>query len=147
VGGPLFKRWVELIDEPHWLDDPRFATDISRGDHGAMISERLAEWCAERTSSEVLSAMEEARIPAGPVLSPQQVLDDPHIAEKGLFKYIDYPGATQPAPVMQTPVELSETPGEIRHRAPTLGQHTEQIMQDLGYTPEQIAELRVQRVI
>ena len=65
VGGPLFKRWVELIDEPHWLDDPRFATDISRGDHGALISERLAEWCAERTSAEVLSAMEEARDSGG----------------------------------------------------------------------------------
>lgn len=147
VGGPLFKRWVELIDEPHWLDDPRFATDISRGDHGALISDRLAAWCAERTSAEVLNAMEEARIPAGPVLSLQQVLEDPHIAAKGLFKNTDYPGADHPAPIMQTPVELSETPGEVRRRAPTLGEHTDQIMKELGYTAGQIAELRAKRVV
>ena len=94
-----------------------------------------------------LVAMEEARIPAGPVLSPQQVLEDPHIAEKGLFKSTEYPGADHPAPVMQTPVELSATPGEVRRRAPTLGEHTDQIMQELGYSAEQISELREKRII
>ncbi|MEZ5492293.1 MAG: CoA transferase [Gammaproteobacteria bacterium] len=147
VGGPLFKRWVELIGEPHWLDDPRFQTDISRGDHGALISERLAAWCAERTSAEVLEAMEQARIPAGPVLSPQQVLEDPHVAAKDLLKNTEFPGAAHPAPIMQTPVELSDTPGEVRHRAPLLGEHTDRIMQELGYSDEAIAELRSKRVI
>lgn len=147
VGGPLFKRWVELIGEPHWLEDSRFQTDISRGDHGAVISERLAAWCAERTSAEVLEAMEEARIPAGPVMSPQQVLEDPHIAAKGLFKYTEFPGTAHPAPIMQTPVELSDTPGEVRHRAPTLGEHTDRIMQELGYSEAAIADLRNKRVI
>lgn len=147
VGGPLFKRWVELIGEPHWLDDPRFQSDISRGDHGAVISERLAHWCAERTSAEVLEAMEEARIPAGPVLSPQQVLDDPHVNEKGLLKPMAFPGATRPAPVMQTPVELSATPGHIRQRAPTLGEHTDQILRELGYDDAEIAALRKNRII
>lgn len=147
VGGPLFKRWVELIGEPHWLDDPRFQSDISRGDHGAVISERLAHWCAERTSAEVLEAMEEARIPAGPVLSPQQVLDDPHVNEKGLLKPMAFPGATRLAPVMQTPVELSATPGQIRQRAPTLGEHTDQILRELGYDDAEIAALRKNRII
>jgi crotonobetainyl-CoA:carnitine CoA-transferase CaiB-like acyl-CoA transferase len=147
VGGPLFKRWVELIGEPHWLDDPRFQTDISRGDHGALISERLAAWCAERTSAEVLEAMEQARIPAGPVLSPQQVLEDPHVAAKDLLKNTEFPGAAHPAPIMRTPVELSDTPGEVRHRAPLLGEHTDRIMQELGYSDEAIAELRSKRVI
>ncbi|MBL4820529.1 MAG: CoA transferase [Gammaproteobacteria bacterium] len=147
IGGPLFKRWVELMGEPSWLDDPRFATDISRGDHGHIISERLFKWCAERTIEEVLTAMEEARIPAGPVLSPQQVLQDPHIKAKGLFKEVEYPGMQTPAPVMKTPVELSLTPGEIHRRAPTLGEHTEQIMLELGYSREEIAELQDKRII
>lgn len=147
VGGPLFKRWADLMGEDHWLDDPRFKDDISRGDHGQIISERLAKWCAERSSKEVLAAMEEARLPAGPVLSPQEVLEDPHIEAKGLFQPVDYPGLDQPAPIMQTPVELSETPGEIRHRAPTLGEHTDSIMQELGYQQAEIEELRAQRII
>ncbi len=147
VGGPLFKRWADLMGEEHWLEDERFKDDITRGDNGAAISERLAEWCADRTSQEVLDAMEEVRLPAGPVLSPQQVLEDPHIASKGLFQPVEFPGLDKPAPVMRTPVELSETPGEIRFRAPTLGEHTDQIMGELGYSAEQIAGFRENRIV
>ena len=147
VGGPLFKRWTDLMGEDHWLDDDRFKTDISRGDNGEVISERLASWCAERTNEEVLAEMEKARIPAGPILSPQQVLEDPHIAAKGLFESVEYPGLDTPAPLMKTPVELSETPGEIRSRAPRLGENTDEIMKELGYDQEQIIDLRNKRVI
>lgn len=147
IGGPLFKRWADLMGEDHWLEDPRFRDDISRGDNGAAISERLARWCAERSSGEVLAAMEEARLPAGPVMSPREVLEDPHIAAKGLFQATEYPGLPGAVPLMKTPVELSETPGEIRSRPPTLGEHTDRIMGDLGYSPQQITALREQRVI
>ena len=147
VGGPLFKRWAELMGEDHWLHDDRFKTDISRGDNGEIISERLATWCAERTSQEVLNEMEQARIPAGPVLSPQQVLEDPHVAEKGLFEPVTYPGLDRPAPLMKTPVELSATPGAIRTRPPKLGEHTNEIMLELGFNHDQIRDLREKRVI
>ena len=147
VGGPLFKRWADLMGEDHWLDDDRFKTDISRGDNGEIISERLASWCAERTNEEVLAEMEKARIPAGPILSPQQVLEDPHIAAKGLFESVEYPGLDAPAPLMKTPVELSETPGEIRSRAPKLGENTDEIMKELGYDQNQIIDLRNKRII
>jgi crotonobetainyl-CoA:carnitine CoA-transferase CaiB-like acyl-CoA transferase len=147
VGGPLFGRWVALMGEPQWLDDPRFKDDISRGDNGALISERLARWCAERSSEEVLLEMEQARIPAGPVMSPQQVLDDPHAAARGVFKHLDYPGAAKPAPVMDTPFSMSATPPSVRHRAPTLGEHTDQIMMSLGYDAAEINRLRIARVI
>ena len=135
------------MGEDHWLTDPRFKDDISRGDHGEIISQRLAQWCAERSSREVLEAMEEARLPAGPVLSPQQVLDDPHIAAKGLFQATAYPGLDGLAPLMTTPVELSETPGEIRQRPPTLGEHTDQIMAELGYSSAEIAQLHANRIV
>ena len=147
VGGPLFKRWANLMGEDRWLEDERFKDDITRGDNSAAISERLADWCADRTSQEVLDAMEEVRLPAGPVLSPQQVLEDPHIAAKGLFQPVEYPGLDKPAPVMRTPVELSETPGEIRSRAPTLGEHTGQIMEELGYSADEIAAFRENRIV
>ena len=135
------------MGEPHWLEDPRFRDDISRGDHGEIISERLARWCAERTSEQVLTQMEEARLPAGPVMSPQDVLNDPHVAATGMLHRLDYPGLGQPAPVMGPPVSLSLTPPTIRHRAPTLGEHTDQLLTELGYTPEEIQMLRSERVV
>ena len=147
VGGPLFERWVELMGEPHWLDDPRFKDDISRGNNGAVISERLSRWCAERSSADVLREMEAARIPAGPVMSPQQVLDDPHAAARGVFKALAYPGAVKPAPVMDTSFSLSATPTAVTRRAPTLGEHTDQIMNSLGYSHTEIAQLKKIRVI
>jgi crotonobetainyl-CoA:carnitine CoA-transferase CaiB-like acyl-CoA transferase len=71
IGRPLFERWTSLIGEPHWLEDPRFIDDMSRGDHGEAISERMTAWCAERTTDQALAELEAARIPAGPVYSRQ----------------------------------------------------------------------------
>lgn len=147
VGGPLFERWVQLMGEPHWLEDPRFKDDISRGDHGEIISERLARWCAERTSAQVLEEMEAARLPAGPVMSLQDVLDDPHVAAAGLFQRVDYPGLQRPAPVMTPPVKLSATPASIRQRPPTLGEHTDSILTELGYSKAEITALREARAV
>jgi len=65
----------------------------------------------------------------------------------GLLVDTQYPGLSQPVPLAPTPVDLSETPGGFRRRAPTLGEHTDEILAELGYRPEQIAELRTRNVI
>jgi crotonobetainyl-CoA:carnitine CoA-transferase CaiB-like acyl-CoA transferase len=147
LGQPLYERWAKLMGEDHWLHDPRFADDNSRGIHGHLISARMAVWCAERTSAEVLQIMEDARIPAGPVYAPQQALDDPHINALGFLEPVDYPGLPKPAPLAGIPVSLSDTPGHIRCRAPLLGEHTDEIMTSLGYSQAEIAALRDKRVI
>lgn len=147
IGRPLFIRWAKLMEEDHWLDDPRFESDQDRGDHGEVISERTARWCAERTTEECLAALNEARIPAGPVYSPEQALNHPHVQAMRFMLPIDYPGLRQPAPIADTPVRLSRTPGGIRHRAPLLGEHTDEILTELGFGSEEIASLRSDRVI
>ena len=147
IGEPLFKRWANLMGEAHWLTDPRFKDDISRGDNGAVISERMSRWCAERTTAEALEILAKAKIPSGPVLKPQQTLDDPHIKAMGFFQPTEFPGAPKPAPIAKVPVWLSETPGSIRRRAPTLGEHTDQILAELGYDKKAIAGLREKGVI
>ena len=65
----------------------------------------------------------------------------------GLLNPVEYPGLEQAAPVAGTPVLLSETPGTIRHRPPTLGEHTDEILTELGYTSKEITDLRHKRVI
>ncbi|MDP6706348.1 MAG: CoA transferase [Alphaproteobacteria bacterium] len=147
IGAPLFKRWCDLMGEDHWLSDPRFKDDDARGDNGEVISERMGQWTAERTTAEALAALEEARIPAGPLYTPQQALEDPHIQATGFLQPVEFPGTSAPAPLAQTPVKLSETPGEIRRRAPVLGEHTDQILHELGYTDGDIAALRESRVV
>ena len=147
IGQPLFRRWAKLMGEEHWLTDPRFKDDISRGEHGGLISERMGAWCAERTSAEALDILGGASIPAAPVLKPQQTLDDPHVRAMEFFQPVDYPGLPRPAPLARTPVRLSETPASIRHRAPTLGEHTDAILAEIGYGDAEIAALRERGVV
>lgn len=147
IGMPLFKRWAKLMGEDHWLTDPRFKDDLARGDNGKILSERTARWAAERTSAEALAELEKARIPAGPVYSPQQALDDPHIQAMNYLKPVEFPGLPGAAPIMETPLRLSRTPGSVRERAPLLGEHTDAILTELGYTTEEISSFRAEGVI
>src|SRR5438034_6563311 len=147
IGDPMFRRWAKLMGEDHWLTDQRFKDDLARGDHGEIISKRMSEWTAERTTAEALAELEAARIPAGPLYSPQQALEDTHIRAAGLLRSSQYPGLARPAPLAPTPVDLSETPAQFRHRAPTLGEHTDDILRALGYGSEEIAGLRARNVI
>ena len=135
------------MGEEQWLADDKFATDQSRGDNAALISQRTQQWCATRSTEDALAALAEARIPCGEVLAPRDTLQNEHVVATEMFKYTEFPGLGTPAPIAQTPVKLSKTPGEIRRRAPTLGEHTRQIITSLGYSDEEIAELQNQRVI
>jgi crotonobetainyl-CoA:carnitine CoA-transferase CaiB-like acyl-CoA transferase len=89
-----------------------------------------------------------AGIPAGPVLSPQQALEDEQAAAMGWFKPVaDYPGLPRPAPVPDLPLRFSGSTTGIRHRPPRLGEHTDEILGELGYDAAQVAELRRQGVV
>ncbi|HLJ65432.1 MAG TPA: CoA transferase [Stellaceae bacterium] len=147
VGQPLFNRWADLMGEPMWRSDPRFKDDLARGDHGEIISARMRLWCAERKSADALDTLGKARIPAAPVHSPRQALEDPQIQAMGILEPTDYPGLPRKAPLAKVPVWLSGTPGTIRHRAPMLGEHTDRILGELGYDSAAIAGLRERGVI
>jgi len=147
IGNPMYRRWAGLMGEPEWLADPRFADDQARGDNAGLISTRMARWCAGRTSEQALAELEKANIPSGPLLAPQETIQHPHIRQAGLLADSAFPGLPRPAPIAPTPVRLSETPGQFRHRAPTLGEHTDSILTSLGYSRREIDSLRQKGVI
>ena len=147
IGQPLFERWARLMGETNWLEDPRFRDDMSRGDHGEIVSERMARWCAERSTEACLRELEAARIPAAPVLSLQEALDHEHVKAMRFMLPVDYPGLPRTAPVADTPIRLSATPGGIRSRAPKLGEHTEEVLAEIGYDARAVSRLREAGVV
>lgn len=142
VGNPLFKRWADLLGEPEWLEDDRFATDDARGDNGAVLSERMAAWCAGRTRDEALETLAAAHIPAGPVLKPQEALEHPQVRALGLLHPVAWPGMDRPAMVAQAPVWLSETPALPPTGQAETGEHTDEVLTAIGYSAEELAALR-----
>jgi crotonobetainyl-CoA:carnitine CoA-transferase CaiB-like acyl-CoA transferase len=147
TGQAMFKRWCRLVGEEGWYVDPRFADDDLRAVNGDVLNGRMQSWCEERSVSQATVALEAARIPAAPMLSPLEAGDDPHVRAMGYLKLMDYPGLPRPAPIIETPFRMSATPGSIRSRAPTLGEHNDELLAELGYSSQAIADLRACEVI
>lgn len=142
VGGPMFRRWARLVGREDLIDDPDLQTDLDRADNSDKIDEVMVPWCAERTNVQAVKELRQARIPAGPMFELKEVLEDPHIQARELLKRVPFPGMSEDPPLANTPVRLSKSPGGIRVSAPQVGEHTEEILGELGFSQEEIAELR-----
>ena len=147
VGNPLYERWARLMGEDSWLVDSKYSTDESRGLHAVDISTRMQEWTSSRTTTEAVKALEDARIPCGEVLSPQGALDNEQVQSMGFLEPIEYPGIDTPAPIAHMPMDFSTLDVSIRRRAPTLGEHTNEILESLGFEKSEIISFREARAI
>ena len=141
IGSYQFERWTEMIGRPDLLDDERFKDDLGRGDNGEALSAYMAAWCADRTTEECLAEMDRDKVPGGPVLSPQQALDLPHVRQIGVVPRSSTRRRRRAPPLAGFPVVLSASPGAIRARAPQLGEHTDEILAELGYDTASIVGL------
>ncbi|MEV0670395.1 CoA transferase [Mycobacterium sp. NPDC050441] len=147
AGQPMFKRWCRLVGREELFDDPRFANDDIRWTNGDILNDIMAEWCADKSKAQVLELLEKAKMPAAPLYSTQDVLDDPHVQAMGYLQRMPFPGASRDVPIIETPFRMSATPGTIRRRAPLLGEHTDEVLGEIGYDAAQIAELRENTIV
>lgn len=147
IGQPMFRRWTRLVDREDLLDDPRLQDDISRGNNYQIVNEVMTAWCAARTRDEAVAALEEARLPCGPVYDLDEVLADPQVKARGLLESTPFTGSTRPVPVASPPVRLSESPGQVRCGAPAVGEHTDEVLLEHGFTAEEIAAFYAAGVI
>jgi crotonobetainyl-CoA:carnitine CoA-transferase CaiB-like acyl-CoA transferase len=142
IGPALFRRWSALVGQPELAKEERFCDDIRRGEHGAELSNIMARWCESRSRSEVLAQLEAAKIPAGPVYTPSEALEDDTVRASGALQWTEYPGLKRAAPLVVAPTILSRTPSSIQARPPRSGEHTEEILREIGYGSGDIDRLR-----
>jgi crotonobetainyl-CoA:carnitine CoA-transferase CaiB-like acyl-CoA transferase len=146
IGDDMFRRWARLVGKEEFIGDPRFVDDITRADNCEVINREMSAWCAALSRDEAIAELEWVRIPCGPVYSLDEVLADPQVKARGLIEHVDFPGAGE-IPVAATPVRLSEAPGGVKHAAPALGEHTNQVLEELGFESSEIEAFKAAGVI
>lgn len=145
AGNHQWHRILKVIGRDDLLEDPRFASPEARWEHRKVVDALLETWMAERNKVDAMTAFGEAGVPAGAVFDTNELLHDPHLRKRGMFVTVKHPvrgDFTMPG----WPVKMSESNVPVT-TAPLLGQHNAEIYGELGYTPEQIAQLRNEKAI
>lgn len=137
------KQWrsfFALLGNPEWSSDPIYASMTSRTDNIGAVLGKLAEVIATRTTNEWVALFREAEIPCMPILSPADLLEDPHLAQTGFWHRAE--SALGPMRMPGIPTSFSETPGAIGDIGPALGVDGEDVLAGAGFAPDEISALK-----
>ena len=122
-------------------NDPELARNDGRAKRADVIDEAIGLWTSQRTLEEILTALQDISIPAGRIYSAKDIAEDPHYRARGVIETIESANGLKVEMPGIIP-KLSQNPGKVRYRAPTLGEHTESILIQHGFTAEQIQVLK-----
>ncbi len=145
-GDSIFKRLMIAIGRPDMAEDPRLEQNQGRVENEKEIDAAIEKWTREHTSDEILTTMDEVSVPAGPILSVEDMMNDEHYIARGMFQEVEANGRTLHIPAM-LPI-LTETPGSTEWPGPELSEHTEEVLTELlGKDEGEITQLREDGVV
>ena len=135
-----WERLVGSLDRQDLLTDQRFETDPLRRQNYLTLATELERTLTTYPADHWLSLLEEAGVPSGPINTMAEVYEDPHVLDRDMVVYMDHPVAGR-IKTIGFPVKLSRTPVRYRRAAPLLGQHTEAVLKESGFTAQEILNL------
>lgn len=144
--GRLWTRFAETIGHPEWAKKPGWDTQKGRSDDRAAINQAIGEVTRHKPSAHWIELFEEAGIPCGPINTIDKVFADPQVQHLDIVRHVAHPTLGD-LPLVGSALNLEGVPKDIRTPTPSAGQHTDEILAELGYNTAQIQNLREKRVI
>jgi formyl-CoA transferase len=142
---PVWKDICKVIGKEDWLTDPNFATPEARLPRLTEVFATVEAWTLTKTKFEAMALLNEHDIPCGPILSMQELANEPSLRKTGTIVEVDHPKRGKYLTV-GNPIKLSDSPTEVK-RSPLLGEHTDEVLAELGYAVADVAALRQKKVI
>jgi crotonobetainyl-CoA:carnitine CoA-transferase CaiB-like acyl-CoA transferase len=137
----IFHRICDTLGHPEWAAMPEFADNASRVRHREALAGRIEAITRTRPRAEWLAVFEANEIPAGAINDYAQVFADPQVLARDLAVETEHPALGR-VRTLGSPIKMSATPPDVRRRAPMLGEHTTEVLQEAGYSAAEIAALR-----
>jgi formyl-CoA transferase len=142
---PVWKEICQVIGKEDWITDPNYATPDARLPRLKEVFDTIEKWTVTKTKFEAMTLLNEHDIPCGPILSMEELANEPSLRATGTVVEVDHPTRGKYLNV-GNPIKMSDSPTEVT-RSPLLGEHTEEVLAELGFGSAEIAGLREKRVI
>src|SRR5579871_3437849 len=142
---PVWKEICQVIGREHWITDPDYATPNARLPRLKEVFGAIEAWTVTKTKFEAMKLLNEHDIPCGPILSMKELMEEPSLRATGTIVEVDHPVRGKYLSV-GNPIKLSDSPTDVT-RSPLLGEHTDQVLGELGFSGAEIATLRASKVV
>ena len=137
----LFRRVCEVLGHPEWIEMPEFADATRRVRNRQRLTDLIEDITVQRPRDHWLALLEANDIPCGPINDYAQVFADPHVIAREMVVETDHPTLGR-LKTLGSPIKMSATPADVSRRAPQLGEHTDEVLREAGFSAEEIVALR-----